>query len=592
MGKTLNAIAGIFGLVILWVFYYFTLPTFSIAYCDGYIFIAMLIVLAMLYISMCTSKDKSINLTLFLITLAIALVILIVGIFAGTPFFTANTRYQLLGTPEKVEYEQMVKQIDTAQIPIVDEELARKQADKKIGEDISLGSRIKLGNAAIQDVDGEIFWIFTLEHSDWIKWWSNRTTPGYIKVSASNPNKVEFVTELDGEKMQIRYQESACFSNNIERYIRFHGYANKGLTEYTFEIDDNGRPYYVVTTYENRVIWGAPEATGVVIVDVQTGEINWYSINSAPEWVDIIQPKEFIENQIDYQGEFVHGFWNLSDKDKIKKTDLTLTVYSEDNCYYFTGMTSVGGDDSCVGFIMVNTRNKKSYMCEMSGATENAAMKSAEGLVSDFGYKAIEPLPINVNGIPTYITALKDEEKLIKAYALVNIANYNISAKGSTIAEAERAYLQAMANSGVTYVATDEAFGYTYEGIVERISSVVEAGSTQYYMILEGESNKIFTASYTISDELSITREGDTVQVSYIDDKNGTVNIIKFDNIAFASQISEKQERRNKMDEGTSELESDKNNIINVNPEENEEKWNSLTDEEKAKLMEELLKEN
>ena len=193
-------------------------------------------------------------------------------------------------------------------------------------------------------------------------------------------------------------------------------------------------PFWVVTTYKNTTFWSNPEATGVVIVDAQNGKTEFYGLDNIPNWVDIVQPKDFIEKQLDNWGIYVHGFWNTlaSKEEEIKKTDLTLTVYMDGDCYYFTGMTSVGGDDSCVGFAMVNTRDKKFKICYMSGATENAAMKSAEGLVSDYGWTSTEPLPLNVNGIPTYVMALKDEEGLAKSYAMVNIETYSISAKGET----------------------------------------------------------------------------------------------------------------------------------------------------------------
>lgn len=247
----------------------------------------------------------------------------------------------------------MIKQIDTSQIPIVDEALAKKQADKKIGEDIALGSRVYLGNAAIQEVNGEIMYVVPLEHSGYFKWNKNRTIPGYITVSASNPNKVNFITELDGEKINIRYQKSAYFSYDLTRHIRNQGFKNVGLTEYTFEINDSGRPYWVVTTYENKTIFGTEEATGVVVVDAQTGETSWYSVEDTPDWVDIIQPQAFIENQIDNWGKLIHGFGNtiFGNTEMTKKTDLILTVYVEGDCYYFTGMTSVGTDESSVGFI-------------------------------------------------------------------------------------------------------------------------------------------------------------------------------------------------------------------------------------------------
>lgn len=575
-----------------WLLYYFWLPPLSLAYYSGFVYIVAVLTLVAVNITMWVSQDGAA--TKAGIALAIGAVAIVVlslgGTFIGSSWFNASTMQGQLGEVKEVAFDEMITQIDMAQIPIVDEALADKQADKKIGEDVALGSRVELGDAAIQEVNGEIKFVVPLKHSGFFKWNANKTTPGYITVSASNQNKVEYVTEVDGEKIQVRYSESAFFGDDLKRHIRNEGFRTQGLMEYTFEINDQGRPYWVVTTVENRTLWGSEEATGVVIVDAQTGETNWYGLGEVPEWVDIVQPKDTIEDQIDNWGELVHGVFNFSNKDKIKKTDLTLTVFVNGDCCYFTGMTSVGKDDSCVGFIMVNTRSKETQMCYMSGATESAAMNSAQGLVSDFGYLSTEPLPLNVNGVPTFVMALKDEEGLIKSYAMVNIENYSIAAKGSSLQETSRAYIQAIArNSGSHVIASDEAYGYTYEGVVKRISSVVEDGSTYYYMVVEGEENKIFMASYMVSDELSITRDGDTVKISYIDDKNGTVDVMEFDNVAFATPKSEDQERRDEMDEGTSALDSKYNQVVEVNPEMSEETWNTLTEEEKAKLIEEFL---
>lgn len=584
-----SVLSGLF----LYFIYYLTLPTLSVAYFDGFLFFAFCAIIiaanAMMWLS--DFSEGRVVWQPLVIALVLALVIMVIGGIGGTPLFNDQTMRRQLGEVEIIDYDDMIKQIDNSQIPIVDEELAKKQADKKIGEDVALGSRVELDDVAIQEVNGEIIFVAPMEHSGFFKWNTYRSTPGYITVSASNPNKVNYVTEVDGEKIEIFYQESAFFGNNLTRHIRNQGYRTVGLTEYTFELDDTGRPYWVVTTYENKTWWGSSEATGVVVVDAQSGTTNWYAWNDVPDWVDIVQPKEFIENQINNWGELVNGVWNFANEDKIKKTDLTLTVYVDGDCYYFTGMTSVGSDESCVGFIMVNTRNKKAIMSYMSGATEGAAMKSAEGLVSDFGYTSTEPLPLNVNGIPTYVMALKDAEGLIKSYAMVNIQNYSIAVKGNSLAETERAYMQAITRSGSSHVVgTDEAYGYSYEGVVTRISSVVQDGSTYYYLVVEGEAEKIFTASYLVSDELAVTRDGDTVKISYIDDKNGTVSIVSFDNVAFATPVSEEQQKRDELNQGTSALDSEYNQIIQVNPELTQETWNSMTEEEKAKLLDEYLK--
>lgn len=591
--KNVSKIVGsIVSALFVWLMYWWTLPTLSIAYFSGFVFwafVALIIAINIMIWASSIEKDRLVWQPV-IVVLVVAVIIAIGGMIIGCDLFNAQTMHTQLGEPEEVEFNEMITQIDTSQIPIVDDDLAQKQADKKIGEDVSLGSRATLGDAKIQNVNGEIMYVAPLEHTGFFKWNKHRTTPGYITVSATNQNKVKYVTEIDGDAINVVYAETAFFNKDLKRHIRNAGYTDVGLTEYTFEINDAGMPFWVVTTYENRTLWSNPEATGVVIVDAQTGDTNWYSMEEIPDWVDIVQPQDFIENQIDNWGKLVHGALNWSNEDKIQKTDLVLTVYVDGECYYFTGMTSTGSDQSCVGFIMVSTRDKKSIISYMSGATEEAAMKSAEGVVADYGYTSTEPLPLNINGIPTYVMALKDDEGLIKSYAMVNIELYSIVAKGDNLQEASRAYIQAVAKSGHTdVVASDESYGYTLEGTVYRISSVVEEGSTYYYIIIEGEEGKIFTASHFTSDELAITRDGDRIIIEYVDDQNGTVDILSFDNTGYGVSISEEQEHRNELDEGASALDSHYNEIIEVDPEMNEETWNSLSEEEKAKIIQELL---
>jgi hypothetical protein len=71
-----------------------------------------------------------------------------------------------------------------------------------------------------------------------------------------------------------------------------------GLTDFSFEIDDQGMPCWVVTKYEKRIGFSGNEAVGVVLVNAQTGAIKKHSIATTPKWVDRIQPINFIENQL------------------------------------------------------------------------------------------------------------------------------------------------------------------------------------------------------------------------------------------------------------------------------------------------------
>lgn len=86
----------------------------------------------------------------------------------------------------------------------------------------------------------------------------------------------------------------------------------------------------------------------------------------------------------------------------------------------YTGITSVVGDQSNIGFILVNQRTKEAKYYAIAGAEEYSAMHSAQGAVQQYGYQATFPLLLNVSGQPTYFMALKDSSSLVKMYAMVN----------------------------------------------------------------------------------------------------------------------------------------------------------------------------
>lgn len=73
---------------------------------------------------------------------------------------------------------------------------------------------------------------------------------------------------------------------------------NRGITDLTFELDDNGNPYYTATIYENKVGMSGQKAVGTAIVNPETGEVKKYTVENTPKWVDRIQPQSFVENNL------------------------------------------------------------------------------------------------------------------------------------------------------------------------------------------------------------------------------------------------------------------------------------------------------
>ena len=431
-----------------------------------------------------------------------------------------------LGVPETKEFTSDVQVMDLAQLPVVDKDLASKLADKKLGERPSLGSQVYLGEPTIQKVDDKLVWAVPLQHSGFFKWLTNMEgTPGYIVVSATNPNDVEYV-----EDHLIKIQPNCYLLHDLSRYARFNGALFQGITDYSFELDDNGQPYWVVSTYKNRRGFALPEATGAIIINAESGEINRYGIADLPEWVDRIQPEDFVMNQINNQGEYVHGIFNFANKDKFQTSEGEMIIYNNGRCYLFTGLTSVGRDESAIGFMMVDMVTKESIRYQISGATEWSAQKSAEGKVQNLRYEASFPLILNVDGVPTYFMTLKDAEGLIKQYAFVSVENYSIVGTGETVRAANNDYVQNLRSSG-SNVSVGLGEQQTKSGLVDRIASEFDGTQTVYRLTLQGQGGVIYEVQASVSDQLALTQPGDRVELKYSAGE-GTLHCQGFENLS------------------------------------------------------------
>ncbi len=467
---------------------------------------------------------------------------LLVFIFIGyniisSPLLWSEEYHNLIGEVETKDFVEDVPQIDLAQIPVVDEAYARRLGDKKLGEDVGLGSQVYVGDYTLISMNDELFWVAPLEHADIMRWVINREgTPGYIMVSATDAQDVRLVQQdADGNPIKLKYLPSAYLNEELSRKVYFEGNMTVGLTDYSFELDDAGRPYWVVTTYDKKVgLTGGADATGVVVVDAQTGETTKYGLEDAPAWIDRIQPAQFVHAQLNDWGLYVNGFINtlFAKKEVLQTTQGVNYMYLDGEWYFYTGMTSIGADESTVGFMLTNTRSKETTFYKIAGATELAAMKSAEGKVQNLAYKASFPLLLNIEGAPTYFMTLKDNQGLVKQYSFVNVRDYSVVGTGETLTDARSNYTKLLyGNDDFTALPSGEE--KTLTGEVERLGTTQVDGNTVYTLILKEQPTSLFTVPHSISPELAITREGDQVTIAYIDSKSKTKNVLTFDNLGY-----------------------------------------------------------
>ena len=321
----------------------------------------------------------------------------------------------------------------------------------------------------------------------------------------------------------MKYTENDHFNRNIHRFLRFR-FPTYIFDTLNFEVDEEGNPVYICPVKDYTIgLFGGETIRKVVIVNAVTGEHQLYDVKDVPEWVDRVYSADLLISYYDYYGSLQHGYWNsvLSQKDCLKTTEGYNYIALDNDVWVYTGVTSVGEDQSNVGFVLMNQRTGKTKYYQISGAEEYSAMNSAKGKVQHLGYDATFPLLLNVANTPTYFICLKDSAGLVKQYAMVNIEKYTIVAIGNSVTECEKDYIaQLKANgAGEKTVPKEEK---TISGKIVRMTEAVQEGNSHFYFLLEN-NNQIFDASVAAVLDIVRYKEGDVISFTYQEDEGSNV---------------------------------------------------------------------
>lgn len=451
---------------------------------------------------------------------------------------------------ESIDFTSDVEPVELSNLRVVDQALARQRGGTLIESIPGLGSQVELGQMNIQNLNGsfdiitgagdsktlsfdnELVWVGVLQPSSLFK---EQTTPGYIIVSARDAGRAYFITTVNGSELAVQYSTGHYFGHNLVRYLRTQGYMTSGITDYTFELSDDGKPYYIVTLFDKTIGWKAPEARGVVMVDVESGEIKEFSIDEAPAFIDRIQPEDFITRQLNDWGKLVHGWFNsfIKQKDVLTKTEGTSLVYSGGEAYFYSGIQSAGSDRGTTGFVLVNTRTKATKMYRISGISEDRAgeaLENAKG-VKEAGYYATSAILYNIGSRPVYFSTLKGADGLVKMYGFISLKNEQILGVGTTVREALRAFETALINSNDPLSLDSVVNEISLDAVVSASVQETMSGTSYYYLMLEGYPGKEFLGSSDTFRELKWTKPGDKVKIVFPDGNSRTVSIRQFDNL-------------------------------------------------------------
>ena len=457
------------------------------------------------------------------ILIGVPIVVLVFGTVFSSVVLNATAYSEVITVEERDFDADMPQTKEITNIALMDTNSARMLGDRKLGALSSVVSQYVVSDDYTQiNYKGKPIKITHLEYDGFFKWIGNRSNgiPGYIMVDTLG-NTAEYYEVQGG----IRYAQSGYFEDDLMRKVRFE-YPTKifDLQDVSFEVDEEGNPYYCISCYTPRVgLFGACDVEELIIFNPLDGSSTLYAVEDVPQWVDVVFDGDLACQKYDWQGIYAGGFINsiIGNVGCKQTTDDYGYLMFDDDVWYFTGVTSVTSDASNIGFILSNARTGEYRFYPVIGAEEHSAMHAAEGEVQEKEYVASFPSLVNLSGVPTYIMVLKDNNGLVKLYALVNVRQYTMVATGETQQDAVAAYLKMLAQSGVDV--QDAIDAQEIEITVQSVQFLSLQGIT--YAYVTAQDGAVYRVEFNEHNEqIVLVNPGDKVKLTYAD---GAIRLVQ-----------------------------------------------------------------
>lgn len=508
-----------------WLLYYLALPALNLTSPGFWMYWLLVGIFGAIANSIAGAEDEIF--TPFAIYAGIgtvALVVLIVGGLIGTPLFNSSAHQTRL-TVETTTFENEITEVDWNTVPQIDKDSSTILGNRKMG---TLTNEVSQYN--VQDNYTQINYkkrpvrVSPLGYAGFFKYLNNRHAgiPGYIIVDGVS-KEAEFVKLEKG----MQYSPSAIFGKDLKRYLR-KNFSGTLFGDFSFEIDDDGKPYYIIPTFTYSAgIGNAKKPSGCIVVDPVTGELSKYDTDNIPTWIDHAIDSTMAVNMIDSWGLYQNGFWNskFGQKNVRVSTEGYNYVTIDNDVYLYTGVTSVVQDESNIGFMMVNMRTGMAKYFDMASAEEYSAMDSARGQVQHLNYTSTFPILINVKGVPTYFLSLKDAAGLVKMYGFVSVENIqllSVTDASLGVEQGMNEYLKKLNSSELNNLTNTDLILETNITVSEIYTTVIE-GNTYYYIV--DSNNNLYVANISAGQNyLPLLKPGDIITVSCYE-SNGYLSV-------------------------------------------------------------------
>lgn len=539
MKKRMIVFAGVFFILEVLIYYWYQLPALNIWSLDFWIFFLQSAGLAWILLALFSPKSavqkvtsqrqvetyhfSAARLPAYLTWLGRIWLLIVLALMGfaviNSHVFRAKDYAQVI-TVKDADFKADFPNTDISKLALLD-----RASAEKIG-DTYLGTIDKVSQFGISDdyrqitIGQQPFRVSPLEYKNFWKWLSNHKDGigYYVRV-----NQTTGKAELAKLSKAMHYSDSEYLMNDTMRHLRFQ-YPTTIFGKPSFEVDDEGNPYYIATIYQPRFGLSSNDPIGAVVLNAVTGESKKYDLANIPDWVDRVYSASNVISRVDDHYTYQNGFWNtvFSQTGVKNTTDSYNYISIGSDIYLYTGITSATADSSNLGFILVNMRTREITNYKLASATETAAQKSAEGEVQEKGYKATAPSLVKLADKAYYLVSLKDDAGLVKSYALVDAEDYqqvlvnnDIATLISQVSGVDASSLTGLANTS-NGEGTEQTGNIT--GKVEALGSQMIGGSTVYYIQSGGKIYKVKATEDSI-DQLPFIKVGDKF-TGQLDKKN------------------------------------------------------------------------
>ena len=527
-----NILSIIITLIVGVVLYFFLLPPINITSMGFWMFVMMLLFLFIFLtfidkVSATIIKIKRNDYSglgkLMIVFFTIPVLIMIIN-FVLSPLFNSRAFSQRITVVEDTEESNFVSEVDEVDfnsLPLLDKDSSSRLGDRVMGQMPELVSQFYVSNLYTQiNYNSEIIRVTPLEYNGLFKYISNHKdgVKGYITV-----NSVDGEAKLVKLDKGMKYLPSAYLMKDLERHIRF-SYPTKIFGQRSFEIDNDGNPYWITPTIKYVGVELREDVEGVIITNAVNGKNTYYDVSNVPSWIDHVYNANLIISQVNDWGRYREGFFNsmFGQKNVVATTDGYNYMVMDDDVYLYTGITSVSSDESNLGFILTNLRTKDTRFYSVPGAEEYSAMASATGQVQQMRYTSTFPLLINLNNRPTYLVSLKDDAGLVKMYGFIDVTDY----QKVVVSDASKG-IQVAASNYLNNVEFDIDSNLLVEKeiMIKDINTANIDGNTYYYF-LDNDNKKYYVSINVNSKKLPFVKIGDNLRIK-IYNENDVTEIIE-----------------------------------------------------------------